>query len=258
MWTAKTLIRLGGCPGWSESSLGAQSLCWFCHVMSRLIYFHAIYRLHDYKLHGLSARIALFNFMPLSRRQVTYRFYRAGLNDSDWGRDVGKFSSDKIQTKSKRRCRVAPTNDFTRFGILSRKWMEPRNWILHVICSDLFYRRFCVVSPCINLASSWDYGTYHTGDHWMAAYAPLKNEFTEHEKCPNLMRWLNKVQLQSIASVLLCTLKSWVSKLNEIIPFVKMSRIMTKPTEWLCAQRRLRSVWASAQSDQSLRCALSG
>ena len=25
------LIRLGGCPGWSESSLGAQSFCWFCH-----------------------------------------------------------------------------------------------------------------------------------------------------------------------------------------------------------------------------------
>ena len=29
--TAKTLIRLGGSPGWSESSLGAQSFCWFCH-----------------------------------------------------------------------------------------------------------------------------------------------------------------------------------------------------------------------------------
>ena len=29
---------------------------------------------------------------------------------------------------------------------------------------------------------------------------------------------------------------------------------MTKPTKWVCAQRRLRSVWASAQSDQSLRC----
>ena len=25
------LIRLGGCPGWSESSLGTQSFCWFCH-----------------------------------------------------------------------------------------------------------------------------------------------------------------------------------------------------------------------------------
>ena len=32
MRTAKTLIRLGGCPGWSESSLGAHSFCWFCHV----------------------------------------------------------------------------------------------------------------------------------------------------------------------------------------------------------------------------------
>ena len=27
-----------------------------------------------------------------------------------------------------------------------------------------------------------------------------------------------------------------------------------EPTIWLCAQRRLRSAWASAQSDQSLRC----
>ena len=33
-----------------------------------------------------------------------------------------------------------------------------------------------------------------------------------------------------------------------------MSRDMTKPTKWLCAQRRLRSAWASAQSDQRLRC----
>ena len=34
MRTAKTLIRWGGCPGWSESSLGAQSVCWFCHVVA--------------------------------------------------------------------------------------------------------------------------------------------------------------------------------------------------------------------------------
>ena len=38
----------------------------------------------------------------------------------------------------------------------------------------------------------------------------------------------------------------------------KMSIDMTKPTKWLCAQRRLRSAWASTQSDQSLRCALNG
>ena len=30
-----------------------------------------------------------------------------------------------------------------------------------------------------------------------------------------------------------------------------MNHNMTKPTKWLCAQRRLRSAWASAQSDQS-------
>ena len=31
-----------------------------------------------------------------------------------------------------------------------------------------------------------------------------------------------------------------------------------KPTKWVCAQRRLRTAWASTQSDQSLRCALNG
>ena len=30
-----------------------------------------------------------------------------------------------------------------------------------------------------------------------------------------------------------------------------LSRDMTKPTKWVCAQQRLRSAWASAQSDQS-------
>ena len=33
-----------------------------------------------------------------------------------------------------------------------------------------------------------------------------------------------------------------------------MSRNTTKPTNWLCAQRRLRSAWASTQSDQTLPC----
>ena len=39
---------------------------------------------------------------------------------------------------------------------------------------------------------------------------------------------------------------------------IHMSRLMTKPTKWMCAQRRLGSAWASAQFDQSLRCALNG
>ena len=34
-----------------------------------------------------------------------------------------------------------------------------------------------------------------------------------------------------------------------------MNRLMTKPSNDLCTQRRLRSAWASAQSDQSSLCA---
>ena len=30
-------LRLGGCPGWSESSLGARSFSWFCHVVAYII-----------------------------------------------------------------------------------------------------------------------------------------------------------------------------------------------------------------------------
>ena len=33
----RKLIRLGGCPGWAESSLGAQSLCCFCHEAAQVI-----------------------------------------------------------------------------------------------------------------------------------------------------------------------------------------------------------------------------
>ena len=38
----------------------------------------------------------------------------------------------------------------------------------------------------------------------------------------------------------------------------QLSHDMTKPTKRVCAQRRLRSAWATAQSDQSLRCAFNG
>ena len=36
--TVKTLIRLDRCPGLSESSLGAHSICWFCHVVAHLLF----------------------------------------------------------------------------------------------------------------------------------------------------------------------------------------------------------------------------
>ena len=42
--------------------------------------------------------------------------------------------------------------------------------------------------------------------------------------------------------------------MNFILLLHYMSRDMTKQTKWVCVQRRLRSAWASAQSDQSIRC----
>ena len=41
-----------------------------------------------------------------------------------------------------------------------------------------------------------------------------------------------------------------------LVPY--MSCLMTKTTNWLCAQRRLRSAWAFDQSDQSLCCTHEG
>ena len=35
---AKTLIRLGGSPGWSESPLGAQPSCWLCHEVAHIVF----------------------------------------------------------------------------------------------------------------------------------------------------------------------------------------------------------------------------
>ena len=40
--TQRRLIRLGRCPGWSESSLGAQSLCWFCHEAAQMFLTHSV------------------------------------------------------------------------------------------------------------------------------------------------------------------------------------------------------------------------
>ena len=48
--------RLGGCPGWSESSLGAHSFCWFCHVMAHMDNVHFILRLSRANNRDLTGR----------------------------------------------------------------------------------------------------------------------------------------------------------------------------------------------------------
>ena len=47
-----------------------------------------------------------------------------------------------------------------------------------------------------------------------------------------------------------------LSPLTWIVGYDYLNRDMSKLAKWVCAHRRLRSAWASAQSDQSLRCAL--
>ena len=95
----------------------------------------------------------------------------------------------------------------------------------------------------------------------MAANAHLKNEFTEDKKYHNLTSWLILVSRRGI----ICTCKI-------CYPYVwQLSRDMTKPTMWLCAQRTLRSAcvsevsscgerrlwsdWVDAQAGLSLRWA---
>ena len=44
----RRLIRLGGCPGWSESSLGAQPHCWFCHEVAQMVLRQSLQNKYSY------------------------------------------------------------------------------------------------------------------------------------------------------------------------------------------------------------------
>ena len=62
-------------------------------------------------------------------------------------------------------------------------------------------------------------------------------------------RWTNRVEPDQAAPS-----EMSVRKLRIITGARKLSRLVTKPTMWLCAQRRLKSGLASSQYNQSLRC----
>ena len=64
----------------------------------------------------------------------------------------------------------------------------------------------------------------------------------------------------SLPSLRSCSEQSHEKRDLSVVQYeiLQMSQSTTKPTKWVCTQRRLRSAWASAQSDQSLPCALNG
>ena len=49
--TAKTLIRPGGCPGWSESSLGTKVILLFCHEVAQNAFSSSLHMQHIYIFH---------------------------------------------------------------------------------------------------------------------------------------------------------------------------------------------------------------
>ena len=57
MSTAKSLIRLSGCPGQYESSLGAQSFCWFCHKMAHFLFQNVQLRAQECKYHAFTRAV---------------------------------------------------------------------------------------------------------------------------------------------------------------------------------------------------------
>ena len=91
MRTAKTLIRLGRCPGWSESLLSAHSLCWFCHVAAHLclwLFLHTSFvsfdsiRFYGFMLfHSICHNLKAF---PLKFKNVTLFLDILGLINADF------------------------------------------------------------------------------------------------------------------------------------------------------------------------------
>ena len=81
----------------------------------------------------------------------------------------------------------------------------------------------------------------------LIGWEKIANLLIGWEKIANLL-----IGWEKIASLLISWKKMFFFKVG-LIKY-NLSCDMTKPTKWVCAQRKLRSAWAFVQSDQSLRC----
>ena len=104
--TAKPLIRLGGCPGWSESSLGAQPHCWFCHEAAHIREF----MLQDTKIHMEKSKVNLQNKMSrLMTKPTKWHVHPAKtqISLSAW-RKLGSLATYWAQSKDSDRTGQMP------------------------------------------------------------------------------------------------------------------------------------------------------
>ena len=148
MRTAKTLIRLGGYPGWSESSLGAHSFCWFCHVAAHIapppsppavIYMHqSVSERHYYwcplihhSVKGLPFRIS----STTVQQELIFTGYISWV--------LFRFEDQYICTSSDK------THPYGRCRSCSR-WVDDRQVVKHrnirwivLHCNYLYWKVFC-------------------------------------------------------------------------------------------------------------------
>ena len=66
-----------GCPGWSESSLGAHSLCWFCHEVAHL----------DFVFRPLSLCFLPFLLNVLTKLNLTWNDLHLNW-DTPWNKQI--------------------------------------------------------------------------------------------------------------------------------------------------------------------------
>ena len=68
------------------------------------------------------------------------------------------------------------------------------------------------------------------------------------------LKLLDRMFQMNDVYIYFCPFQQQLGQAVTFASLTNVSHLMTKPTKWLCAQQRLRSAWASAQSYQSLHC----
>ena len=103
------------------------------------------------------------------------------------------------------------------------------------------------------------------GDTWLEKFRSCETSIHKNWKINTPQIQFRRLQLYFFYGILTSNARHHLDAASAAIYFIItnkkcqfMSSNMTKPTKWVCAQWRLRSAWVSAQSDQSLRCALIG
>ena len=79
---AKTQIRLGGCQGWSESSLGWQPHCWFSHEATHFFDHMTL------STHSLPAGVAHQSYKRVTGEQNERNFIALGLPNDCWSLEI--------------------------------------------------------------------------------------------------------------------------------------------------------------------------